>query len=376
MKKKSKQFVMNIGIRSKILLSFILVALLSFSAIFVYFIIDSKRKAILDESRELNHVLYEIYLANNTGQKVLLHDIHTKEFYTKPAQQYKSKLAERNKKVEEIHELLELHQGRRSFKKEWNNVENRFKEYDTVYNELIDLLRTRGWKDYGLVGQMRTNIHQIEEMKQINSELYLSVRRHEKDYFLRGDSLSAQRAIKASERLKSSLLSLSSSQQDTALQLLTNYENLFKAVIENDLRTGILQNGGMLAQLDGLSNAMSSTANESRLHARQYTLKYWNDTAIVIFITLSLIAILVLGLTLFLARRLTDGLRKISFAMKQFTVSDFSQRTVVVTRNESREIVDLADSYNTMSERLYKILNKTEVKANITKKLKKEQGKK
>lgn len=65
-------------------------------------------------------------------------------------------------------------------------------QYQKNFLTLVDLIERRGHKDAGLVGQFRTVIHQLEDtlLSLENDRLrvdMLTLRRHEKDYLLRGE---------------------------------------------------------------------------------------------------------------------------------------------------------------------------------------------
>ncbi|NJL15435.1 MAG: hypothetical protein HC913_22130 [Microscillaceae bacterium] len=58
--------------------------------------------------------------------------------------------------------------------------------YEQQFDYLVNLIRTRGFKDFGLEGKMRKLIHEVEEaLSPINLEKVLMIRRHEKDFILR-----------------------------------------------------------------------------------------------------------------------------------------------------------------------------------------------
>lgn len=66
--------------------------------------------------------------------------------------------------------------------------------YKKNFNNLENLEITRGFRDYGLEGDLRNIIHQVEGNAVLNNDYrllsgMLMLRRHEKDYMLRRDTL-------------------------------------------------------------------------------------------------------------------------------------------------------------------------------------------
>jgi hypothetical protein len=63
------------------------------------------------------------------------------------------------------------------------------KQYDSIFGDIVAKIKERGYRDYGLEGKMRDKAHQIEKKKLLSDVDYLRLRRHEKDYLLRADSM-------------------------------------------------------------------------------------------------------------------------------------------------------------------------------------------
>jgi signal transduction histidine kinase len=108
--------------------------------------------------------------------------------------------------------------------------------YHSLFSKLQELQLKLGFKDYGLEGQWRDEIHSLEnKISSSNYELlaaYLMLRRYEKDYLLRGDN-------EATLKWKKSLLNLKrlKSNSQEFLNLINNYEQIFLNYTEiNDSR--------------------------------------------------------------------------------------------------------------------------------------------
>lgn len=56
-----------------------------------------------------------------------------------------------------------------------------------LFNELRELIRKRGYVQYGLEGELRDEAHRLEEILSNGTDLLLQMRRHEKDFMLRGE---------------------------------------------------------------------------------------------------------------------------------------------------------------------------------------------
>lgn len=79
--------------------------------------------------------------------------------------------------------------------------------YTESFEHLVKIIKLRGYKNDGLEGEMRENIHKIEANIPNNAEL-LSLRRREKDYLLRKEMEYAHQLEKeCNDMLKTNLLS-------------------------------------------------------------------------------------------------------------------------------------------------------------------------
>lgn len=60
--------------------------------------------------------------------------------------------------------------------------------YEESFNKLVDAYKIRGFKDFGLEGEMRVLVHALQAGQTQEEQLYaLTLRKHEKDFFLRAD---------------------------------------------------------------------------------------------------------------------------------------------------------------------------------------------
>ncbi len=75
--------------------------------------------------------------------------------------------------------------------------------YDQVFKSLVDKLKLRGYKGYGLEGELRDLAHEIEDKKALNTIDLLVLRKYEKNYLIRFDEEYAKKfQVKAEELSK------------------------------------------------------------------------------------------------------------------------------------------------------------------------------
>ena len=118
-------------------------------------------------------------------------------------------------------------------------IQTTLNQYNDLHERFMRLHYKRGFRDYGLEGTMRESAHELENYpEQFPLSQLLSLRRHEKDFFLRSDamyvSLFNQRAERIQEVLKRSPNELS----DFILHQLDKYVRNFNEIVSIEKEMG------------------------------------------------------------------------------------------------------------------------------------------
>ncbi|RME43018.1 MAG: hypothetical protein D6796_13610, partial [Caldilineae bacterium] len=109
---------------------------------------------------------------------------------------------------QEIKSLKPLVAGDRRLEKMLEQLDENTATYETELRAVVDLLERRGFKDTGLEGEFRTAVHTVERSFQEEGGhealqvTLLQLRRHEKDYLLRGEDTYVKQTIHTAQDLK------------------------------------------------------------------------------------------------------------------------------------------------------------------------------
>lgn len=140
---------------------------------------------------------------------------------------------------------------------ELSEIQEHFKEYEILFRKLVEETKKYGFKDYGLVGEMRRAVHEIEATlknvgaaKNVIIEM-LMLRRHEKDFIIRKDLRYVE---KFDERIdvfidELNKTELESEVKQNILRLLKNYHETFNKYVNKRKEIGLSANEGLLGQL-------------------------------------------------------------------------------------------------------------------------------
>jgi methyl-accepting chemotaxis protein len=139
-----------------------------------------------------------------------------------------------------------------------NDVENSFDNYFKTFNSIVESKKEYGYKDWGLVGAMRTSIHEVEEQfKTLNLNdafmtSLLMLRRHEKDFLLRKD-LKYQNEfnteISSLEILIKNDKLIESGIKNDLLQVIEDYRLKFEKLVAMDKIIGLNESSGKVGEM-------------------------------------------------------------------------------------------------------------------------------
>jgi PAS domain S-box-containing protein len=136
-------------------------------------------------------------------------------------------------------------------------------EYSNIFNELVDTYQRIGFKDWGLLGQWRKAIHEIErQITRMNRtdmhESLLQLRRLEKDYLLRGDEKYLEEIRNQISALRKEILKIPSRQAMKISEELTAYENAFHQFTLLRKRIGRTDEEGLQRQFNEVVERMET----------------------------------------------------------------------------------------------------------------------
>ena len=128
---------------------------------------------------------------------------------------------------------------------------------DSLFFTLPNLTKKyqeRGFKDYGLEGNLRKSVHELETQS-VNKEIILMLRRHEKDFFLRKDLSYQEKFTKEIDKLKNYIqTNFDFTEQEIYLNLVNNYQNNFNAIVEIESEIGLTDFDGIKGKRYEFSN--------------------------------------------------------------------------------------------------------------------------
>lgn len=133
-------------------------------------------------------------------------------------------------------------------KDELSDLKTYLNGYHDTFRKIVEAYLKRGFQDYGNEGELRAAIHTIENSgKKFNEVRMLTLRRHEKDYFLRKDPKYIDRFNKELSIFKEELNnSLSDRELRSQLDI---YGTKFNDVVAIEKTIGLDENSGLKGEM-------------------------------------------------------------------------------------------------------------------------------
>jgi signal transduction histidine kinase len=243
------------------------------------------------------------------------------------------------------------------------------KEYTRKFYELEKLSFERGFKDYGLEGQMRQYAHELERSS-LDIYFVLTLRRHEKDFLLRHDTT----YLNTFNRLADALAAkLDKTGKHKTLALLRQYQTLFNQLARVELLIGLNSNRGLRNELNTLtfqiSNQFYNLANYSD---DRTTVKQRNISIFYLSILAGALLFSILS-ALWISKRLSAPIADLSRLMVNATREGSHLDNILP--NAATEINTLMDSFRKLMAKtagqMKEIRSQSKLAAYQNKKLKK-----
>jgi methyl-accepting chemotaxis protein len=231
-------------------------------------------------------------------------------------------------------------------------------KYVAAFLKAVELVEQRGFVDTGLEGQFRNAVHDIETMVQGENLdpltiIMLQIRRHEKDYLLRGNTRYIALNREEVNRLRAAVKAgtLAEDKKKKLLQLADQYEEAFQKLTQVDTKVSAAKTEytAAVGPLEPIMAELRQRALRDQNEARDAMdaatqLTRWVTIA-------SALAAVVFGLVLALAlsQRLSRAARECLTFAERLGHGDLSAR---LTPSGRDELAALAVQLNGMAEKL------------------------
>jgi len=268
---------MRLTLKYKLLFWFI-----SFSIVSLLFIIPfnllffRNREQVNDTAKKIDDLHFYILNKRNYQSQFLIYDAKSEFYFSERKSNNLDNYHATVKKINELSDLLrsDMFLSNKSLEYRLRDIKSMDDSCNYYFDAIEQLIFERGFKDEGLIGRMRASIHFLENTPGTDLSKILMIRRHEKDYMLRNDSVYIRKLIDLTELYINELKITTQfpvQKRDTLVKSLNSYRNDFLNLVESDKKIGVRENDGytfLLAncytKLDGLIFDLIKNVNSER----------------------------------------------------------------------------------------------------------------
>lgn len=247
-------------------------------------------------------------------------------------------------------------------------IDSTFRLYNEEFGQLEQLLFLRGFRDYGLEGGMRTHAHALENSALgLDMVTLLSLRRNEKDFFLRHDTVYIDHFNALANRARKQLLT-DSTRAARGLYELAQYQLRFNQLAGINRQIGLSSLSGMRATLNHLTDQLSqryiALADES---LQLSTTAILNIRVFYLVLMVSAVVFTVLS-GFWISKRLSSPIARLSKLIHKALRHKRKQRINLELPHAATEINDLVRSFNQLMEQTNRQVSEIEEKSKLLKK--------
>jgi PAS domain S-box-containing protein len=207
------------------------------------------------------------------------------------------------------------------------------KHYNILLDSLVYLVYKRGYRNFGLEGELYNYGSLLESAPGLGSSDVLRLRKIENDYFYNHDTASVARFSQIAAGLKASVHGY-----PKTAELIDNYEEAFIRLADLDSQTGIRKNIALKAQLNKQSADIENIFTQ--VTAKSLTMQEALLSRLTGFYITSLILILILSVffSYVASRRIVSHLEALTDYISVLSKNEQDQTHSIDLHNSAREI--------------------------------------
>lgn len=309
------------------------------------------RNSKADEVLNTGHtIMIQMLKARNEEKNFLSRDLRKKEFYengtTEYLNRYEGTILSLQKQIEILSQSSSLVE-----KQDIEKLRGLVNKYHQLFHELVASYRERGFNEWGMEGKWvkatREMEQEITKIRNANLKIQLlQLRRHEKNYLLRGERTYIEATNTALENLKKAVKASGGAASISILQLIDQYEKAFRRYVALQEKIGLTEDVGIWGEFRSAANSIEPIIDKILEDAR--TASDNSHQNLIKANIVILVAGLFMGVLIFyfFAQSITRPLKNVVRIAEKISASDLT--VSVSSNNRHDEIGVLLISFDRM----------------------------
>ena len=240
--------------------------------------------------------------------------------------------------------------------KKLDSIKKYFNYYETTFDTITKYILKRGFKDWGVEGDMRVYGHLLEKFDDVNEVTVLQLRRREKDFIIRNDT-SYITMVKDFGKTIIDNTSPKAVLRDSIIKCVTLYESNFAVMANYEILLGLRTNTGLKKKANDISLLLENEITKvSDLYQIQQkvlykTMFYYYMLLIVLFTLISAY------ISIVVARKISKPVKQLSEHIDLFVISEFNLEETLSIENANIEVQMLNSNFAKMQTEIKSYIN-------------------
>jgi HAMP domain-containing protein len=319
------------SIQRKLRLSYLaLVLIATLSGVFSYYQFN-KVSTYQSAKNDINGLRYNLAEARESEKRFILTGRKKEEFLTSKKcqeltqqEQYVSKALQTCESLKTSNATASLGLGESILL-----LEKNIDLYQKIFSQLVTKYHIRGFKDFGLEGEMRNYVHDLQKGISEEEKVFAySLRRHEKDFIIRQDlsylTKLEETALEFIQFVENAELShMDEIYRSQTVSFIKAYVEQFKKITSVEKEIGLTDNEGILGDLNDQTDLINQASSEIYNSIEKATQNVQKYAAILLIV--SIVSILTIGLlfSIILASTISQPIRKLHAVVQEILEGRF-----------------------------------------------------
>ncbi|MBN2611824.1 MAG: response regulator [Bacteroidales bacterium] len=340
---------------------FWLLAFVAFTASFIIplnFFINQKKDKINSAVEEINLLHIQLLSIIKKSDNFLFAETVNPEFFITGKSNY---LTERQNLTDDFKERVSK---LKTLENPWPEtvtgktglIEKEFETYNVLFDSLVYLVFKRGYKNFGLEGEMIDYVSQLEKTKGIDRFLLLQIRRNEKDYLLRKEGFyydNFERLTKNLIRNISRSKALTATQKRNGIELINDYSSTFKLLVEIENKIGLHDNTGLKLRLNASADLLEYSFRDLQRESGAVKKALLRELNVYYSIFMAVALIISVIISFFISRYVLIHLEKLTQYISRLTANNFIYHERIDLKNPASEITQIYKEFRNMVSQLH-----------------------
>lgn len=213
----------------------------------------------LNSINNANHNTFESILKLRKHEKdFLARDVINTDYFMNKESKYLNRYDMEHQHCKDHISFMMSNKELESVFDELSLLSTHLENYKVTFHKVAEEIFAKGFKDHGLIGNLRASIHEVESyisennLKAEHAVMMLQLRRNEKDFMLRNDIAYQGKFNSNIEKFTQQINSdygLRSNTQDKLTKLLENYQRDFNQVVTITQAIGMDEKSGLMGEM-------------------------------------------------------------------------------------------------------------------------------